>query len=738
MIRHITHPRETKLQRGTFDEFLVWFDALTQYQLDIESDITNWWETRKLISLQFGTVESNLDDQWFLQWSALSPEQQQILIDRLNNDRRLKFCHNGKYEYIVLRFYGIILENIFDTMNAEKIICGGIEIGEYSLADISWKYLRLMMDKTEQENFGDDIMDDKKIIYGCTDVKYLGIIKRQQIEIAEELGLLNVLGLEMDVMPAFSDTTYEGMILDVDRWRENARLAGPIVDAAKGVMDAWLTQPSFYSSAIKYEYISDKDRVEINFNSHDQKREILQKVFPGIIGGTKINIKTHISKNGMNLPSYLLSILIDVSKGDNKELEAHVVEHHREWLISKGWLIPANEPTINWNSTDQALPLMQLVEPRLKSLDEESINKTTHKALRDLQAYRKSLKLIGQYGESFIHKHCSPIDGRVRTNFNQIVSTGRCSSSDPNMQNISVGDTVANKEDPSGLRYRNSFLCDPDWLFVDGDYISQELIIIAHISKDPVWMECIEKGWDLHSVCAELIHKAKWKNAASEGCMYYEMIVNSDGKLEQRKAKCKCKGHKSLRDGIKSINFGLAYGMSEFKLAGELQITIPEARKLIDQYFATFSGIGRVLNFYGRFGVENGYIMTLHPFKRHRRFKDWLGVKSYIRPYLDVGLRVTALGEIERASKNHPIQGTSADIVKTAMVVIRSYIRDNNLRDKVKFQAQVHDQITTIARKDYAEEWKKILDELMCEAGKLVIPSGILRADVQISPYWTK
>lgn len=738
MIRHITKPGETNLQRGTFGEFLTWFDALQEYQLDIETDVTDWWETRKLISLQFGTANAREDDQWFLQWSALTEEQQQVVKDRLNHDPRIKYCHNGKYEYIVLRFYGIILENIFDTMNAEKVINGGMDIHETSLADISWKYLRIMMDKAEQQNFGDDIMNDKKIIYGCTDVKYLGIIKRLQIEEAEEKGLINVLALEMDVMPAFADTTFEGMILNKEKWSENARAALPIVDARKHDMDAWLNTPAFYTTAIQKEYISDRDRIEINFNSHDQKREILQKIFPDIIGSSKVILQKYIREKGQTLPVYLLSLLLDVAKGNNRELEDYIVNNHRDWLISKGWLIPAGEATINWNSWQQALPMMQIVEPKLQGLDEEEINKTTHKALRDLQGYRQSLKLIGQYGESFIHDHCSPIDGRVRTNFNQIISTGRCSSSNPNMQNLPVGDTVTNAEDPAGLRYRNSFICDPGWLFVDGDYISQELVIIAHVSKDPVWMECIDKGWDLHSVCAELIFKNKWKIAASEDCAYYRMVVGTDGLLVQNKQKCKCKGHKSLRDSVKPINFGLAYGMTEFKLAGELQISIPDARRLIAQFFSTFPLIGRALDFFGRFGVENGYVPTLYPFKRRRYFPEWLGVRSYIRPYLDVGLKVSLLGDIERASKNHPVQGTSADIVKTAMVITRNEIRDNKLRDKVRFQAQVHDQITTIAREEFAEEWKEKLNELMWEAGKLVIPSGILKADVQLSPVWTK
>lgn len=129
-------------------------------------------------------------------------------------------------------------------------------------------------------------------------------------------------------------------------------------------------------------------------------------------------------------------------------------------------------------------------------------------------------------------------------------------------------------------RYRNAFIPhSTDWLVVDSDFASQELCIIANLSQDPVWMEALRQGKDLHSVCAELVFKDKWKNAAQEGCAFYKKgwrdtktnrwyteeqhasMQFPDGSVflyEEMKGKCKCKTHKTLRDGVKSINFGLA------------------------------------------------------------------------------------------------------------------------------------------------------------------------------------
>jgi hypothetical protein len=108
-----------------------------------------------------------------------------------------------------------------------------------------------------------------------------------------------------------------------------------------------------------------------------------------------------------------------------------------------------------------------------------------------------------------------------------------------NMQNIPAKEAVGN-------RYRNCFVAEDGWVYVDSDYASQELVVIAFISGDPVWMDALQRGKDLHSVCAEVVYKDLWKRSADSDCAYYH-----DGQK-----KCKCKAHKKLRDGIKTINFG--------------------------------------------------------------------------------------------------------------------------------------------------------------------------------------
>lgn len=717
-IFHITNHKNSIHESGTFEQFRKWLFSQRYVQFDIETTVSEWWNEYKIISMQFGSCTSDRV-QWFLQYSELSEEQIGIIREYLQNQLTVKLIHNAAFEYIVCRFHGIIIENVYDTMLVEKILLGGIENENYALADISWKYLRIVMDKSLQMSFGDNTITDAKIEYGITDVAYLDVIRSLQIADAQVKNLINVVALENEAVLAFSDITYNGMKLDIEKWRENERLARPLVQSAKETLDKWLTCEPFHTFAKKVGYISDTDRSTINYNSHIQKGELLALLYPGILGGSAGVVKAYLRDNATAIPlDYFDALQRSLSK-DFTGINTLLIMHHRDYLVEHGYLLPAGISTINWNSTDQVLPLAQLVEPRLKDLSEESRNKCTHPILKDLEKYKQALKLINDLGESYITKHVGP-DGYVRTNFNQIVSTGRCSSSRPNMQNITVDELV-------GTRYRNAFVCDSDEEFVDSDYVSQELVIIAYISKDPVWMEAIANGWDLHSIAAELVYKSKWKAAAESSCEYYK-----------NKQKCSCKRHKIMRNGCKSINFGLAYGMTEIKLAGELGISVKEAMALIKEYFSAFPSIRATLEFLGNFGLQNGYIMTLAPFFRKRWFPYWSQWRNYIEPHMMGVKYVPTLGEIERASKNAPIQGSSADITKCAMVLIRNHIRDNNLWDMIKLRAQVHDQVTTTSKKTMSKEWRSTMDQLMVEAAKIVIPTGILKAETNITPYWTK
>jgi DNA polymerase-1 len=178
--------------------------------------------------------------------------------------------------------------------------------------------------------------------------------------------------------------------------------------------------------------------------------------------------------------------------------------------------------------------------------------------------------------------------------------------------------------------------------------------------------------------------------------------------------------------------------MSKFKLSATLGITVQEADKLILEYFSKFPKIKAALTYLGVFGVRRGYIQTLAPFFRKRWFPYWKFSRKAIPEHLSGVKYDSTLGSIERASKNMPIQGTSADMTKIAIWLMFEYIHSNGLHDKVKNVMQVHDQVTCRVRIDYAEQWKQVMHQCMIDAAKFIITNGLLGADTNISTVWTK
>ena len=292
---------------------------------------------------------------------------------------------------------------------------------------------------------------------------------------------------------------------------------------------------------------------------------------------------------------------------------------------------------IKWSSPLQILELFQNLVPGLEDVNGKKLNKYRykHKLIDEYIRYKERTKLANAYGTKFFnYVNC---DGKVHTNFAQILDTGRVSSSKPNMQQI-----------PSDNTFRNCFITEPGWVFVSSDYSSQELNVIAYGSQDPVWLEALEKGLDLHGVCADLVFEDKWRSA------------DADAK-------------KKLRTQIKAINFGLAYGMGPFKLADTLQISKAEAEDLIEKYFTEFPNIRDFLTKLGTFGTRNGYITTFKPFKRRRWFDTWF-------PRIwDDRSKLQEFGSIERASKNTPIQGSSADMTKLALIYIHREYKNHGV-----------------------------------------------------------
>lgn len=355
--------------------------------------------------------------------------------------------------------------------------------------------------------------------------------------------------------------------------------------------------------------------------------------------------------------------------------------------------------TLNWNSPKQVLGLMQTFDPTLESAGAPALQavKHIHPMVAKYVEFKEKSKRYTAYGPDF-YKYLHS-DGKVHTNFDQILDTGRVSSRGPNMQQI-----------PADNTYRNAFIPkDSDFVYVSSDFAAQELCVIAYGSQDPVWLSVLRDGGDLHSVCAELIFGDKWLSLGKDSD---ERKITPQGK--------------KLRTHVKTINFGLAYGMGAFSLSAQLGISESEAKALIKQYYKIFPAIKGFLEDLGNFGKRRGFIRTFAPFGRLRHFEGWNGNDT----------PKDEMAKIKRASKNTPIQGSGADQTKIALVMLRKLLQEKGY--PVKVVMVVHDEINTVCHKDFADEWSIILKELMEKAASYVVGKGLLKSDPTITLKWEK
>lgn len=299
----------------------------------------------------------------------------------------------------------------------------------------------------------------------------------------------------------------------------------------------------------------------------------------------------------------------------------------------------------------------------------------------DILNYRALKKLLGTYVEA-LPKLINAHTGHIHTSFNQAVtSTGRLSSSDPNLQNIPV------RED-DGKEIRKCFIPEPGCLFFSADYSQIELRIMAHLSGDEHMIEAFCSGLDIHRATAAKI----WH------------IDPEDVSDAQRKK-------------AKQANFGIIYGITTYGLAQRMGIDNSEARQLIQDYFKTFPKVKAYMEHAKSLAREKGYAETL--FGRRRYLPDIQSANGTVR------------GFAERNAINAPIQGTEADIIKIAMIRIHRRFREEGIRSKMILQ--VHDELNFSVYPNEKEHVEKIVIEEMQGACQLSVP---LLADAGWGKNW--
>lgn len=306
-----------------------------------------------------------------------------------------------------------------------------------------------------------------------------------------------------------------------------------------------------------------------------------------------------------------------------------------------------------------------------------------HKICEYLLLHRQFSKLKSTYTDA-LPQLISRRDGRIHTSYNQtITTTGRLSSSNPNLQNIPIRSEEGNK-------IRQAFVAkDKDGILLSADYSQIELRLMAHISRDDNLIEAFCSGEDVHT-----------KTAASVFEVPLEGVT------------------KDMRYKAKAVNFGIIYGQSKYGLAKALNIAPFAAEAFIEKYFATYPGVRGYMHNTIKFAHEHGYVETI--FGRKRYLANDLASPSH-------PIREAA----ERAAINQPLQGTAADLIKMAMIELDKKLKTHNLKSKMIMQ--VHDELILEIENGEFEQVKKLTVEAMELNQPLLVP---LVVDVSCGKSW--
>ncbi len=304
-----------------------------------------------------------------------------------------------------------------------------------------------------------------------------------------------------------------------------------------------------------------------------------------------------------------------------------------------------------------------------------------HELPRLLMEYRELSKLENTYLDA-LPRLVNPKTGRLHTSFNQTVaSSGRLSSNDPNLQNIPIRSEL-------GRDIRRGFIPREGWLLLAADYSQIELRLLAHLSRDPAFVEAFQAGGDIHRQTAVAIFDVSLSEVTSV-----------------------------MRSRAKTINFATIYGQGAHALSLQLGIEHGEAKEFIARYFERFQGVRNYLDSMVAFAREHGYVQTI------------FGRRRYIPELRERNFNIRAFGE--RVAANSPIQGSAADLIKIAMIRIDDALRTRNLRSKMLLQ--VHDELVFEVLPEELEQVSELVKYEMENAAKLSVP---LVVDLGVGKNW--
>lgn len=608
----------------------------------------------KIIMLQLGTKKGN---QYIIDCRDYNINKLKNILEDTN---KVFVGHNIKYDYNMLKSKDIILRKVYDTMLSDNVIYNGYYSRDYikthkrfSLAGVVKHHLNIGLRK--------DIREDIMYI-GSKSFKYDHVIYGAR----DVIYPLKVMDKQINLLNKFNLV-------------KCAKLENKVTLALGDI-----EYNGFYLNKDKWKEISKEYRKKLNKTINDLDTLVIN------------NPKGKIYKK-----NYYQKDLFDENFEDKRFT------------------------TINWSSDQQVYKILSEVFD-IHPTDKHGKPSASAKAIQYLNdkyeitdlilRYREEHKVLTSFGLDFINKYIKS-DGRVHTNFKQIVETGRVSSNKPNLQQI-----------PSTELFRNCFEAPKNKKIITADYSNQEGRIMADQANDNQYINFFNNGdGDAHSFVATKMFSAAFGK---------EFIVT------------KYNENKEYRQKGKTINFAISYGGSAFSLSKDLKIPLNEAEELIENFYKGFPKLKEYFDSNWNFGLKNGYIYMNDVMYRRRWFNeynDYLNYKEISKQRdasPDYFKRYKKLeGEIGRKSMNNPIQGTAGDMTKQALINIREKLLENGIlpekNSKVKLVSVVHDECSIESPKDEAEYWANIQKEAMKDAANMFVSKVEIPVDQEIADHWT-
>ncbi len=510
-----------------------------------------------------------------------------------------------------------------------------------------------------------------RLIFEDDNLRKLGFDLKKSIQILHK-NSIDFQGIEMDIMVAsyLNDTDFANRSLEK-------------------IAERLLNDYSLFAD--KSDTIPDIHTVEVCIKQACQQANLINRLYP--------ILKKELKKQGLDTLYYeieqpLIPVLArmeergiaintEVFKELEKELQSRIAYLEQEIYKQAGMEFNINSPK-------------QLQEVLFGKLGLQPVRKTKTGASTDMEVleelavihplpaiiieYRTLQKLLNTYIET-LPKLVNPETGRIHTSFNQtVVATGRLSSSDPNLQNIPIRTEY-------GKRIREGFVAtDKNWLFISADYSQIELRVLAHLSGDPLLCEAFYNDLDIHRETASKVFGIPFDKVTEE---------------QRRQAK--------------AINFGVIYGMTPYGLSKAVGFSTSEANEFIEAYFRRFSKVKEWLEKTIEEAKNKGYTTTL--FNRRRNISGLDSPNHNIRK------------SAERMAVNTPVQGSSADIIKKAMIEADRYLREVG----AYLLLQVHDELLIEAPKNSAEEVACQVKSIMEKVVSLRVP---LKVDIGMGNNW--